>query len=1014
METIKGQAVSRTGLDVSPLLPLRMLVVTLQFNQRTSVRFFHQVPLCAFLRYLAGGAGAFSRYIRIDSVETGRTHYLASDYYRFTVVCLAGGEPLLQRLIEQLQQLPVGVQLVNKAIPFRNNLILASLQDAFTSEPVTDVRDLCVYGPDQLQEERELWESHKLVSLRWITPARILKEKSVRGEGEQRYCRDTADLDAPLLLCRLRDSIGELLRHYDTPQPRRDSTPDINAFWSHLFWLDQEYIDINGKEKSMGGSFGEHMLEVTSLDSSWWDLLVLAQYTGVGQRTSFGWGRLQLVAEDESVSCRRVYPAVSHLSGVCDLDNLLDAYAHILANRPTATVELDENNSPQLQQWEYEDEESLPHVDDAVVDTLQRLAAKLQNDEYEIPSLRGVVMEKPDGDLRPLAIAPFWDAVIQRATAQYLSPALDALMYPKSHGYRRGKSRMTARYDIQRAWREGYHWVYESDIEDFFDSVDRRRLAIRLHALYGNDPVVPLLLNWMAAPVSYHNQLVQRQRGLPQGSPLSPLLANLMLDDFDNDMRAAGFCLVRFADDFVVMCKSEEHAKAAAKQAEQSLADQGLSLNREKTRTGHASDGFNYLGYKFVNDMAIDLSATDRQATRSASPTKNRTPQQPGNASAVGNAAIDTASVPPGSWLASVIKRVPQKITRSETLAKRAAELLATSRPFALAQNAAEPTLLVVAGEPSSLSTSLGKLCVSRKEKRLQEVPWETISAVLLFGNHQLTTQAMHQALRRQVPVHLANGYGKYHGTLFSGKPDQQGQLLWLQQLVMAQDQTACLEIARPLVASRLRHMHELLRKRKLQPEKIAQRNIRHLNRYKTLAELNGAEGAASQTYLNQIASLVPPQYGFSLRNRRPPKDPFNSLLSLGYTLLFGVCESIVRANGLLPTVGFYHQPHGRHATVASDLMEPFRHIVEQEALTLICNSTVSLANFSSETNGACKIDAQLRRRYISQLIARLQKPVRAAGETSPMTLFAHLDMQAKSLRSHLQQGTPFNAFRWR
>lgn len=998
METLRSKQ-PVVALELATLLPLRQVVVTLQFTRSTKIRFFHQVPLCAWLRHLLGGTDGFSTYIRIDTVETGRLQYNTGDFYRFSIVCLAGGEPLLAILLHQLQQLPNSAKLRHQKIPFSDNVILYSLQDAFTTEPISDIRELSAYGHRELRQEAQLWTDKKKLLLRWSAPARLYKSKSEREslKGELRYCRDTDHLGATLLFQRMRDSMAELLRKHGGETPSRSGIPDCPLLQSHLFWIDQEYLDINGKEQCMGGLFGDLSFDCSQLTDDWWQLLLLSQYTGVGQRTSFGWGRFQCIcqegANEDAVTYRRVLPAQPLLQQACELENLLDAYAHILANRPQAATDFDEDSHDYDDHWGIEDEATLPQADAATIDTLKNLTSRLQSSDYKAPPLRGVVIPKPDGGMRPLAIAPFWDAVLQRAMSQCLTPLLDSLMYSKSHGYRQGKSRLTARYDIQKAWRDGYHWVYESDIEDFFDSVDRQHLHSRLRALFGNEPMIELLLDWMAAPVEFENQRIHRPRGLPQGSPLSPLLANLMLDDFDNDMRAAGFCLVRFADDFVVMCKSRAQAESAGERAVKSLAEQGLKLNAGKTAIRPTADGFNYLGYRFVNDLAVDLSGTD---------------------SALDKSALSNTDIPPGSWLARLAARTPQKVNRVEALTTSAADVLQSLQPITLEQPAEEQTLVVVAGEPSTIGTSLGKLSVYRKEKRLQQVPWNTIRAVLLLGNHQMSTQAMHKALSLNIPVHLASGTGQYRGMLFSGRPDIHGQMLWLKQLIVAGNEQRSASIARELVAARLRHMAETLRKRKLDPGDLRDTWIKHIRRHKTLTALNGVEGNATRYYFEQIRTLVPEQYQFRSRNRRPPKDPFNALLSLGYTVLYGLTESVLRANGILPTVGFYHQPHGRHATVASDLMEPFRHIVEQEALTLINSSKLSLADFDLQDNGGCRISAKTRRAYTTALLTRFQARVRSRSGHIALPVLHHMDNQAGALRQSLLTDSTFRAWRVR
>lgn len=219
-------------------------------------------------------------------------------------------------------------------------------------------------------------------------------------------------------------------------------------------------------------------------------------------------------------------------------------------------------------------------------------------------------------------------------------------MYKHSHGFRPGRSQITASHEIQAAWRAGYHWVYESDLKDFFDSVNLSHLKDRLNAIYLGDPIVDRIIDWMKASVKYDGKTIDRQNGLPQSSPLSPLMANLMLDDFDNDMKAAGFYLTRFADDFIVLCKDPDEAKKAEQAALKSLQEHGLELHPDKTKITALEEGFKYLGYLFVNDMALDISA-------------NKTDHDPNKTTLTAN-----------SWLANIAEHQAPKLTKQDSLTK--------------------------------------------------------------------------------------------------------------------------------------------------------------------------------------------------------------------------------------------------------------------------------------------------------------------------------------------------------
>jgi group II intron reverse transcriptase/maturase/CRISPR-associated endonuclease Cas1 len=745
--------------------------------------------------------------------------------------------------------------------------------------------------------------------------------------------------------------------------------------------MDAEYRNAKGNSNTMGGLSGVARLELpTELPLAWWKLLVLGQYTGMGQRTTFGWGRYQLQTADQLLSYRRCLPAASLLQWCRDKDNLSKAWRHVMSNTDFI---LDPAET-----WLEEDQlETQPP--EAPIERLSADMDRILSGEYNPPPLRGYLIPKKNGGVRPLAVPPVYDRVLQRSITQILSPALEKLMYPGSHGFRPGRSRITARYQIQAAWREGYRWVYESDIKDFFDSVRLDLLEDRLQALYGEDPMVPAILNWMRADVIFQGEQLSRRNGLPQGSPLSPLMANLMLDDFDSDMEALGFKLIRFADDFIILCKAPEQARAAGEAARASLEEHGLSLHPDKTRITPMKDGFKYLGYLFVNDMALDISGANTEPARE--------PLQP----------------PPHSWLALLGEKQPQQLKQKQALEQLATRIL-KGKPFHIGEREANKTLLVISGEPSTISTLNRHVRAYRKDKRIADMPWRDLQAILLLGNHQITTQAMHAALQHQVNIHMANGYGRYQGVITQSRGSQ-GHRLWLRQLVCFEDPEKSLYCAREIVGARLRHMKETLRQRKAAAD-LPQLNhgIRNIHKAPDLESLRGLEGRATREYYARIAALLPPELQFSGRNRRPPRDPFNVLLSLGHTVVYGYSQSILHTVGLLPWQGFFHQGKGRHAALASDLMEPFRHLVERAALTLCLRQEISPGDFTWPDSGGCLINDDARRKFLARLLMRWEVTVRARGDEQPHSYFTHMHQQALSLKGFVANGEVFQPFRLR
>ncbi|MCG8381870.1 MAG: CRISPR-associated endonuclease Cas1 [Gammaproteobacteria bacterium] len=997
--------------NFTALLPLRVLVVTLRFTDKARFAFFHQPALTAFVRHLLDSPDDYDTLLSTDTAENGRLEYREGDKLCFSVTALAGGEPLLQRLIRKLEQLPASAPKISGPVPLTNNVALESLTDLFSGRTVNEVTDLQSYSEQSLAGETSIWSYAEMpLRLRWLSPVRLLRRKEERpAKGELRYCREPQDIDGELFFNRLHDCVADLTRRRGITSNPRTAPAAVSIPNADLFWADAHYSDETGRSKEIGGMLGQLELHWdTPPPMTTLQLLVLGQYIGIGQRRTFGWGRYRIESRDGDCTLNRVHPACSLLDHVVRDDNLLAAWLKIDSNRKKTN---DNHQDDSTDKDHIGDETDLDTpVKDIPENTIDELAQTLKTGNLAAAPLRGVVLRRPSGDFRALAIPPFWDRVAQRAVTQVLAPALDSIMSFSSFGFRANRSRQKAAAYIQTLYRNGYRWAFESDIEDFFDSVSFEHLALRLESLLDEDPIIGQIMTWMQAPVQYENQHLERDRGLPQGAPLSPLMANLLLDDFDNDLDAHGFRLVRFADDFIILAKSREQAQQASDLIRRSLADWGLNLNESKTRIVSFEQGFKYLGYLFVNDLVLDVGGSKAEA-----------PQKP-----------PSEQKKYSGWLGRVAERTPLaldsngKIKKDPTKPATAAiqptdELNPASTPDILHIGDWDHNglLLTITGDPCLISTHNGRINIQRDELTLIDKPLSTIQALLLIGRHHITTPALRATMQHSVPVHFATAQGRYEGTSWNGVPGAEGARFWLLQQQALANPALALHAAKQIVTTRLRHQREVLR----QSSKVEQiaANIQQIDRTRAkiddceqLNQLNGFEGAAARAYFGAIAQLLPDSYDFNGRNRQPPRDPFNALLSLGYTALYAHTESVLRIDGLYPWVGFYHQPHGNHATLASDLMEPFRHLVERTALSITLRGRIKPEDFIIGEKG-CFLTHKARRLWFAVLEERFGTAIKAIGDTEARPLHDQLHRQNLALKSWIRGDIPtFNCFRIR
>lgn len=874
--------------------------------------------------------------------ESGRVEYERGDFYHLGVTLVGPTRALADDLARGLEQ--AGASSARPGVLLGGNFELAH----FEQLPAPDI---------DAQVARIA--SAARIDLRLLSPLWLERPPADRRPGRtrvDRYCFPPGWF-FNRLASRL-DHLEALAAGADLPK----NTPALPSSARLATPPDLHFIDVpspgrHDKNRSqpegitIGGVLGLVSFEDLS-DAERYDL-VLGQYVHAGEKVHFGFGRYAV--EAGSRWNHDLGPAATMLDRLAVPQTLERALDRVLERGSSA---------------EGYDGVSPAELSSRRAHELPLLAHELASGRYFPQPLSGFVIPKSSGGVRGLTIPATRDRVVQRAVADLLSPAIDSELESSSFAYRKGLSRVGAARAIERAWRDGFRHVLDADITAFFDSVPWDRLFGKLRAYFPLDPLVDLLETWVQQPVVYQGRIIERRQGLPQGLAISPVLANLYLDELDERFLGEDFRLVRYADDFVVLARDPEGARHAKTIAEQALAELGLELHPEKTTIRPLEEGLEYLGYGFLTRTNTTAPPSD--------------PARPSSA------------IPLVSWLVHVplaeIRALEQPATGRQQRGPEPIPLRSVDSSPALPRRP-----LVLADGSVAVRLAQEALLLERDGSLMHTVRIRTLSEVLVIGAPRITLPAVLALGRAGVPVAFGDRFGDLYASC-DPRPTDPGLLL--AQARAASDPQLRREFASAVVEAKLRSCAAVAVRLGWDGVGELAPSLRELARSASSApdldHLRGLEGRGAALYFAALGRSLPPEWSFAGRARRPPPDAINALLSFGYTLLYHRTRCAVRLAGLDPRVGLFHSSHGAFAALAADLMEELRPVIDSRVWTFVARRELVADDFRRSGAGVY-LSGDARKRVLRAFEERLAENFTPPdGRTLPYT--GHLIEQARQL----------------
>ncbi len=909
------------------------LQINLRITRATKIHHHPAATVCSLIKNAAGIAGLGTKFppqVIPDAVEVGRMNLHKGERFHFGVTLW---DRDAKHCEDRWQRLLMGLQHAGKQSSRESGT--RGLGSNFTVKEVVSLvdpqSDRPVSIPDEwIERQVDVAKKKKSLTLRWLSPlcamlpSRFGKPEGKFGDQRAGYF-DTMRFPIADFSNRLLRRLGEEF-FFDLPSIHVDHA-DVELLdppgLGRLHWIKWRY-GAGKKKNSLFGLMGRMVICVHRQDLI--RPLILGQYTAVGERTNFGLGRY--VIEEVQSALPSYVPT------------------NLRARRSVGLVEL-AFAAPVV--------ESEAHRLNISVSDARSVATKIADGHYQpTPAQRFLLPgEKP----RVIALPSRSERVLQRAVHELLLPVLDRFLTDSCQAYRRGFGRQTAAQRIQKAFGQGWRWALKADFHHFFDSVDHTLLRDKLEAYVQDDVLVDLVMQWVSAGAP------QPGRGLPTGAVISPLLANLFLEEFDRHVDEDGGFLVRYADDFVLLFRDPGKGRDVLQRATELAEQLKLHLNEDKTKLIDLSrTPFDFLGFRFFSEKGWQYRADGLVQIED----------------------LGWREAPRGKNL-DVVHKLPGE------------QGMESSRSG-----------IWLVGPHIDWIGIEGKdvVCRSRRGGTEDRFQRRRISELIVLGNATLDQSLFRHRYEDPLGLLVADDAGRWTCAITDDPPLELPDLVRA-QVAWSADPQRSLEICRRLVHAKLNNyaavataypargssgkLSEKLRDLAAKAMQAADEN-----------QLLGIEGAGAAAWYGEFAKRIDRRYKFVRREHPRAADPVNVMLNLAQTVLHRVICLILVREGFVTSIGVFHKSGHRHAALASDMQEVFRHLMDR--VVIDATHVIAPGEFheTSRDDFPLRMEAGAYRTLIAAVFRMLAVQCENAGGGSARSYRRLIATQCRSLHRHL------------